>query len=68
MVLAPCWAVGSYGWNWQVAHNIHLLDPAPSDPIEDKSIHRCRRVKTEMVRDCGAILLGSIIQRLSYVA
>ncbi|KAL8751722.1 MAG: hypothetical protein Q9184_005977 [Pyrenodesmia sp. 2 TL-2023] len=45
MVLVPCWAVGSYGWNWQVAHNIHLLDPAPSDPIEDQSIHRCRRIK-----------------------
>ncbi|KAI4215892.1 MAG: hypothetical protein LQ351_001880 [Letrouitia transgressa] len=45
VVLVPCWSVGSYGFNWQHCHNIHLFDPSPSKSIEDQAIHRCRRIK-----------------------
>ncbi|KAL8652161.1 MAG: hypothetical protein Q9210_002848 [Variospora velana] len=45
MVLVSCWALGSYGYNFQYyCHNIHLLDPAPSEPIEMQAIHRSRRI------------------------
>ncbi|KAL8881663.1 MAG: hypothetical protein Q9198_001176 [Flavoplaca austrocitrina] len=44
-VLVPCYAVGSYGYNFQHQnHNVHCFDPAPSDPIENQAIHRSRRL------------------------
>ncbi|KAL8755625.1 MAG: hypothetical protein Q9184_004740 [Pyrenodesmia sp. 2 TL-2023] len=60
-VLVPCWAVGSYGYNFQYyCHNIHLLDPAPSEPIENQAIHRNRRIGQQWyVIVCRYYLRGS---------